>query len=201
MMKTTKKLIAVPFLAALLLCSCGKADINVSEVIGTDRMKVDYYKASYVIDETDLTQVTTYASYVFIADVVSYDRTEYLNGDGESPMTFYTIRVRENIKGSLVTDKDIELKKAGGLLKGKDSFSLCEGDVLPQPGKTYLFAPVIFADDLYCPMPNMVAELDPDASAWAESETVKQYKEALTKEAENVQNGNLNRSKYDTGVV
>lgn len=201
MMKTTKKLLAAPFFAVLLFGGCGKTGINVAEVIGTDRMKVDCYKATYVIDETDLTQVTTYASYVFIADVVAYDRTEYLNGDGEAPMTFYTVRVRENLKGNLVTDKDIELKKAGGILKDKDTFSYCEGDVLPQPGKTYLFAPVMFKDDLYCPMPNMVAELDSDASKWSESETVKQYKEALTKEADNVQNGNQIRSKYDTGVV
>lgn len=182
----------------LFLVGCSKSSINVAEVIGSEQMKLDYYNASYVIDETDLTQVTTLASYVFVADVVSYEKTEYLNDEDDSPLTFYKIRVHENIKGELCTDADIELKKAGGLIRGTDTFSISVGDVLPQPGKTYLFAATIFDNDLYCSMPNMVVLLD-DETDWSQSEVVQEYKKACETVHPDVPNGEQFKSQYDAG--
>jgi hypothetical protein len=182
---------------SLLITGCEKSDFNVAEVIGTDEMDVKYYTASFVIDETDLTQVTTYASYVFIAKVISYDKTEYLNGDAELPLTFYSVQVLENIKGNLITDENIELKKAGGLIKNSTKFSICQDDILPEQGGTYLFAAVIFDDDLYCPMPNMVVKLDTEDTNWSENEVVQRYTEALKQEVSDIPNGNQYKSKYD----
>lgn len=157
-------------------------------------MNTENYRASFVIDESDIVAVTTYASYVFVADVVKYDKTEYLNDDVDTPITYYSVRVKDNIKGNLRDDEDIVLKKAGGLRRGTDTFLVCEGDILPEPGKTYVFAAVIFEDDLYCPMPNMVAEVE-DCSKLEKSEIIQKYIDACGKEAPDVINGkNLDRN-------
>ena len=174
--------------------------IDVAEIIGTEKMNVENYRASFVIDESDIIAVTTYASYVFVADVVKYDKTEYLNDDVDTPITYYSVRVKENIKGNLRADEDIVLKKAGGLRRGTDTFLVCEGDILPEPGKTYVFAAVILEDDLYCPMPNMVAEVE-DCSKLENSEIIQKYIDACGKEAHGVINGKNNRSKYDVGAA
>ena len=63
---------AVILLCALALCGCYKK-VNIREVIGTDRMKVEPYRATYVIDHNDCGQITTYASYVFVATVTDYE--------------------------------------------------------------------------------------------------------------------------------
>jgi hypothetical protein len=69
---------------------------------------------------------------------------------------------------------------------------------LPEQGGTYLFAAVIFDDDLYCPMPNMVVKLDTEDTNWSENEVVQRYTEALKQEVSDIPNGNQYKSKYDT---
>ena len=186
------------FLVFALCTGCNKT-IDVAEIIGTEKMNVENYRATFVIDESDIVAVTTYASYVFVADVVKYDKTEYLNDDVDTPITYYSVRVKDNIKGYLRDDEDIVLKKAGGLRRGTDTFLVCAGDILPEPGKTYLFAAVIFEDDLYCPMPNMVAEVE-DCSKLENSEIIQKYIDACGKEAPDVINGKNYKSKYDAEV-
>ncbi|MCR5744158.1 MAG: hypothetical protein K6F92_10630 [Lachnospiraceae bacterium] len=196
-MRRIRHLFFIVMALAIALTGC-KSNINVAEVIGTDKMKVEKYHASFVIDESDITQVTTYASYVFVAEVVDYDKTEYINDDEDSPVTYYHVRVKENIKGELTTEEDIVLKKAGGIKKNSDTFMVCEGDVLPQIGKTYLFAAVIWEDDLYCPMPNMVVEVDASSDVLSSADVVK-YKEACDNPTPDVPNGDQYKSRYDVG--
>ncbi|MBR5666951.1 MAG: hypothetical protein IKW95_04610 [Lachnospiraceae bacterium] len=196
-MRRVKGLLSLIVAVAIVLCSCGKS-IDVRKIIGTDQMKVEPYHASFVVDENDIIQVTTYASYVFVAEVIDYDKTEYINGDANLPLTYYHVRVKENIKGSLRTDEDIVVKKAGGVRKGTDTFLICEGDVLPKPGNTYLFSAVIFEDDLYCPMPNMVIGVE-NSEDVSNNPFVLQFKEACNNPTEEVPNGNQYKSKYDSG--
>lgn len=187
------------YIIVFVFTGCNKT-IDVAEIIGTGKMNTENYRASFVIDESDIVAVTTYASYVFVADVVKYDKTEYLTDDADTPITYYNVRVRKNLKGNLRDDEDIVLKKAGGLRRGTDTFLVCEGDILPEPGKTYVFAAVILEDDLYCPMPNMVAEVE-DCSKLENSVIIQNYIDACGKEAPDVINGNNYRSKYDVGAA
>ena len=196
-MRRLKRLFTLIVVLMAVLCGCGK-NIDVRKTIGTNQMKIETYQASFVINENDITQVTTYASYVFVAEVVDYDKTEYINGDENAPLTYYRVRVKENIKGNLRKDEDIVLKKAGGLRKGTDTFLICNGDVLPKPGNTYLFSAVIFEDDLYCPMPNMVIGIE-NTETISSNPFVLQYKEACDNPTEEVPNGNQYKSKYDSG--
>ena len=109
MMKKTAKRFSTVILMLIVLFVFGcEKKVDIASIIGTDKMKISNYSASFVIDETDLVQITTFSSYVFVAKVISYDRTEYLNDDPETPMTFYSVQVLENIKGKL----DIENLKA-----------------------------------------------------------------------------------------
>lgn len=196
-MHRVKGLFTLIVVLIIVLCGCGKK-VDVGKIIGTDQMKVEPYHASFVIDENDVVQVTTYASYVFVAEVVDYDKTDYINGDENSPLTYYRIRVKENIKGNLRKDEDIVLKKAGGVRKGTDTFLICKGDTLPKPGNTYLFSAVIFDDDLYCPMPNMVIDIE-NSEDFSNNPFVIQFKEACNNPTEEVPNGNQYKSIYDSG--
>ena len=189
------------FLILAVICAClygCKKKANIREVIGTDQMKVEPYHASFVINESDIGQVTTYASYVFVAEVTDYVKVTYQNNEGNQPLTWYKILVKENIKGNLKKDEEIVLTKAGGLRRGTNTFLICEGDILPIVGETYLFSAVILDGELYCPMPNMVVRIENPENVM-DNPSVKRYEEACANPAEGVPNGNLYKSKYDAG--
>ena len=188
---------AVVLLCALALCGCYKK-VNIREVIGTDRMKVEPYRATYVIDHNDCGQITTYASYVFVATVTDYERTFYRNNYPDQPVTVYRLRVKENIKGSLRKDTDVVLEKAGGLRLGTDRFLISEGDILPEPGKTYLFSAVILDGELYCPMPNMVIPVENPEDIDGDTDVIT-FRELCKDPVPEVPNGNQYKSKYDSG--
>ncbi|MBO4484139.1 MAG: hypothetical protein J5738_01970 [Lachnospiraceae bacterium] len=192
------KLFLVLVIVSTCLSGCMKKKINVAEIIGTDQMNVDTYRAEFVIDENDIRQVTTYASYVFVAEVTDYVKTKYLDDYADSPVTWYKIRVKENIKGNLKKDENIVLTKAGGLRRGTNLFLICKEDILPRVGDTYLFSAVIFEDELYCPMPNMVVRI-PNSENAMEDPNVKRYEKACSNPTEEVPDGSRYKSKYDAG--
>lgn len=96
-------------------------------------------------------------NYVFVGEVIDYQSTEYQdygtledeNGNEYkvgTPYSNYTVRVIENIKGELVTDKDIMVKKFGGVTEDKESVILCEDDELPVSGNIYVFLTFVQPD-------------------------------------------------------
>ena len=56
------------------------------------------------------------------------------------PYTIYEMSVVKNIKGALPTDHDIQVTKAGGLMKDNSAILLFEDDVMPEYDKTYIIA-------------------------------------------------------------
>ena len=135
-----RKIIVVLLSFLLLFCGCSKklgAD-EIAKLLGTDKLPYDYYCASFIIDETNLVDVTTYVDYVFVGKVTGYDKTEY-DEDGESPKTYYKVEVEDNIKGELIKNQEIVLVKSGGITEDHKKFNLCYDDILPRIGERYVF--------------------------------------------------------------
>ena len=100
----------------------------------------------WVYDVNDKRKVAGASDYVFVAEVKKVEGTGYTNVkyyDGfnydDNPFTRYEIRVLENIKGELITDKDIPLTKHDGVHFFGKRVSALEGDMLPDEGECYIF--------------------------------------------------------------
>lgn len=194
-----KKSIICLLMIAFFLTGCGvKTESEIGEIIGTTEMNTDYYQASFVVDVEDLSQVTTLAKYIFVGTVEEYIRTESDPEDELEVYTFYSVKVIENIKGQLIQDANIEVKKAGGYVKSEDYFIMCEGDILPKVGGTYVFAAVMFEEDgsIYCFGPNTVAEIE-NAENYKEDEKYLSYMEASKTIAKDVPDNGWSTSRYD----
>lgn len=179
-------------------CNDKKSDEELRKIIGTPEIETEYYKAAYVIDTDNLSSVTTYAKYIFVGEIEQYVKTEYDSEDENEIYTYYSVKVKENIKGELITDSNIEVKKAGGIKKDQKSCLVCKGDILPAEGKTYIFAAVMFEADgsVYCFGPNTVALLESNDD-FKEDETYKKYIEAMEVIDNTVPQKEWSMSKFD----
>lgn len=100
----------------------------------------------WAFDVDDKNKVAGFADYVFTAVVKKVVGTAYsdvkfydgLNFESD-PVTLYEIRVLENIKGELITNRDIPLKKHDGVHYFGKRVSALEGDNLPDEGECYIF--------------------------------------------------------------
>ena len=95
----------------------------------------EYLDASYAIDVSDKKTMVGFSDYVFVGKVVSKNDTEYK----AVPYTIYTIKVLDNLKGTLDMDKDIQIFKSGGISKDGSKYIIYEGDQLPEEGAYYIF--------------------------------------------------------------
>ena len=130
-----------------------------------------------------------------MGQVEAYEKTEYIDDDHRN--TYYSVKILENIKGELVTDKEITVRKTGGIDKNKKKFVVCENDILPEVGKTYVFAAYVYDDELHCFGPGTAALIE-DAKDYKESDVYKNYVEACkTKHPETTEREKV-ISKYDT---
>lgn len=178
------------------LVACGKeyTDEEIGKLLGTDELPYEYYFSEFVIDETDLTQMTTYVDYVFVGTVTGYEKTVY---DADCVSTYYNVRVEENIKDELITAEDVVLVKDGGISEDNTKFCLCKNDILPKVGEKYVFCAYVmeYIDELYCFGPNTVCKIEtPNIS---EDENYKKYAEALKTKAEDIYEGKHIVSRYD----
>jgi hypothetical protein len=100
----------------------------------------------WAFDVNDKNKVVGFHDYVFVGEVkkivgTGYSDVRFYDGFDfdESPFTRYEIRVIENIKGELVTDRDIPLTKHDGVHFFGKSVSMLDGDNLPDEGEFYIF--------------------------------------------------------------
>lgn len=141
-----KALIFFALLVLLALSSCTRTEadnVDVSEI------PISVIEASWLYDIYNVNKKVGVSDYVFVADVITVGETEYRsvwqnNEDGEiktygDPYTHFTVKVVDNIKGSLITGESIELVKDGGVSMDKSVLVLYEGDKLPEQGKRYIF--------------------------------------------------------------
>ena len=100
----------------------------------------------WAFDVSDKRKVVGFHDYIFVGEVKKVVGTGYTDvdfSDGmrmfSQPYTQYEIRVIENLKGELVTDRDIPLTKHDGTYPFSKSVSMMEGDTLPDVGECYIF--------------------------------------------------------------
>lgn len=138
------KKLAYILIILLVLTSCTR-DKTVEKVNG-DVVQIE---ASYQFDINDFEMLVGYADFVFVGKVnkelgtlmkhgsEEVETCEPINDPG-TPYTNYEVIVEENIKGELITDKPIEIQKAGGY-DGEGRLVLFNNDLLPEEGKEYIF--------------------------------------------------------------
>lgn len=104
----------------------------------------------YAIDVYNPEELVGAVDYVFVGQVKSADGTIYENKmwlpqkDGTvkyigDAFTKYTVHVLDNLKGELATDKDVSIKKRGGIREDGSVCDILQDDFLPEEGKTYIF--------------------------------------------------------------
>ena len=131
----------------------------VSENMNKSTLKVAYYlnglpvynsHAAYAYDVSSPEKAYAASRYVFIAKINGFNRTEYENIEiiekglfsskrVSDPITIYNISVIQNIKGNLITRKEIELKQYGGINEDKKSYTFVENGHFLEEGSYYLF--------------------------------------------------------------
>ena len=118
-------------------CSSNMSNDEIAKIIGTNKLPTEICNVSYSIDVSNLKAVVGDSDYVVIAEVKNYVTTTY-SASG-MPLTEYTVRVVDNIKGKLDANKEISVVKEGGLNEKQTKFIMYENDILPQVGKYYIF--------------------------------------------------------------
>ena len=100
----------------------------------------------WAFDVSDKRKVVGFHDYVFVGEVKKVVGTGYSDvdfSDGlrmfSQPYTQYEIRVLENLKGELVTDRDVPLTKHDGAYFFGKKVSMMDGDNLPDVGECYIF--------------------------------------------------------------
>ncbi|HHW89280.1 MAG TPA: hypothetical protein GX745_00020 [Clostridiales bacterium] len=112
---------------------------KIIEHINNDTLPVESVLVAYAYNINDLTIKVGEADYVFVGEVKDYIKTKY-NYVDETPRTFYSVRVIENIKGELIQDQDIEVRKTGGIDKKGKKILVYQSDYLPKFDRYYIFS-------------------------------------------------------------
>lgn len=166
----------VVLLLLLCLTGCSAKKIDVGAVVGTSQMVTQTVNVSLINDYSDVNVLVSATSYVFVGRVEEYLKT---SSSDSGSSTYYGVRVLQNIKGELITDRNITLRKCGGLLKNSDVFMVYSGDILPKVGGTYIFSTYVNApedDFIYCSGPFTTLEID--ESDYLSSDLYLQFVEA-----------------------
>ena len=162
----------------------------------------------WAYDINDKNKVVGFHDYVFVGQVKKVVGTGYTDvdfSDGlrlfSQPYTQYEIRVLENLKGELVTDRDILLTKHDGVYFFGKRVSMMEGDSLPDEGECYIF--ICIADEngelnignfsSFCDIYLCNAEDYRD-----DEEKIEIYRQAVENMDESVRYGERYKSKYQT---
>ena len=161
----------------------------------------------WAFDVSDINKVVGFHDYVFVGQVKKIVGTGYTDvdfSDGlrlfSQPFTQYEIRVLENVKGELLTDRDIPLTKHDGAYYFGKRVSMMEGDSLPDEGECYIF--ICIADEngglnignfsSFCDIYLCNAEDYRD-----DEEKIEIYRQAVENMDESVRHGERYKSKYE----
>jgi len=184
-MMRTKRNRILAILFAGLLCVGGGLFWAMTETQKKEPVISRIY-GNFGYNTEDPREVAGVVDYVFVAYVERFDKTEHRHDLGEDteplPYSHYTVRVAENLKGTLRTDVSIPLEKYGGLFHDGKHILLYENDILPQVGKYYVFNAVALEDgsiSLCGENVNIPLEADVNEKSLEKSAAVEQYRAAV----------------------
>lgn len=161
----------------------------------------------WVYNVNDKNKVAGAADYVFVAEVkkivgTGYSDVRFYDGFDydDNPFTRYEIRVLENLKGELITYKDIPLTKHDGVHFFGKRVSALEGDKLPDEGECYIFLCnadedgelVIGSFSYFCDIYLCKAE-----DYTGNENLIEVYRDAVANMDESVRLGETYKSKYE----
>ena len=161
----------------------------------------------WMFDTGDKNKVVGFHDYVFVGEVKKVVGTGYSDvdfSDGlrmfSQPYTQYEIRVLKNLKGELITDRDIPLTKNDGAYLFGKRVSMMDGDNLPDVGECYIF--ICSADEKgelhigslssFCDIYLCRAE-----EYTGEERAIEIYRDAVENMDESVRVGERYKSKYE----
>lgn len=134
--------------AIIILNNKSKLSIETSYYNG---LPIQNVCAEYTYDMRTAEKSVGATDYTFIAKINGIIRTEYrnpieveINAEGtktktvSDPYTIYSVTVIENIKGNLITTRDIEVEQMGGIAEDGKSYVLLEGTELLKVGEYYI---------------------------------------------------------------
>jgi hypothetical protein len=106
-------------------------------------LPITWLEGNFVISPYIPNLVVGYDDYVFVGYVEKLVDTEYNSG---IPYTNYKVIVLKNIKGELIKNVPIDIKKFGGVEEDGESITLFEDDLLPEEGKACIFSAYVEKD-------------------------------------------------------
>lgn len=180
-MKKKSVFLFVACLFGLILIIIGffvfSGDKNVSKDLYNGK-PVIYVHSVYVADTSTPEKAIGASNYAFVAVVNSIKGVDYRNpveikeGFGKSridydPYTKYSITILQNIKGELVTNKEIEILQFGGLNKDGESYTISDDAKMLEVGKKYILMPSVIAEtgEIEVSNPNNIVLLEEEKSA------------------------------------
>lgn len=163
-MKKSKKIVIITLVIVSVLLIVALAEGNIANRLFADKLESKMYPmkdpisvinseytrsvacVEWIFDIGDENKVVGFHDYVFVGEVKKVVGTGYSDvdfSDGlkmfSQPYTQYEVRVIENLKGELKTDRDIPLTKHDGAYLFGKRVSMMKGDNLPDVGECYIF--------------------------------------------------------------
>ncbi|MDR3185990.1 MAG: hypothetical protein LBU04_04190 [Christensenellaceae bacterium] len=137
-------LIVCVFSFTISACAKKLTDDEIVQILKTKKgLQPVNVSVEYIYGD-DIAKYLAYADYVFVCKVKNYLRTIYNDSDPDMPYTIYAVRIIENIKGELLTDRDIEIRKGGGITSDHKKLVLIGNNIFPEIGSTYVVAAVSY---------------------------------------------------------
>lgn len=141
-MKNIAKLSYVIIIIAIIILlsvGCTMSLEQEYELLTSGKLKSSYVHADYIMNINDMREVVGYSDYVFVGKITEYKGTDHDTPSG-IPLTIYSVKVLDNIKGSLIQDSDVEVNITGGLAKNyRRVVSVNEVKPYPKIDDYYIF--------------------------------------------------------------
>ncbi len=122
-------------LFSLSLPACAQSKPSSTSPETDADLPVEHVSVSFATDFTDRRRLVGFVDNVFIGEVVSQDGVRQMD---DSPSTFFTVRVVENLKGEL--SGKVTVRQEGGFDSGRETLVLVEELPLILVGDEYLFS-------------------------------------------------------------
>lgn len=131
-----KKNILVIILVIILTLELGVISLNYFSSKKLENLPIEIIQGSMVYDMTTPEKAIGAVDNVFVGKIVARKDTIY--DENDIPTTIYEVEVKENIKGNLITNNNIELYQIGGINKNNTSYTFYENTNYLEENEEYI---------------------------------------------------------------